>query len=105
MKQRLHVGLDIGSTTIKIMVLDDTLKPIYSSYTRHFSDTKKTLSDVLSKFIKDYPNSEFTMSLTGSGALEISRLLNIPFIQEVIACKKAVETLIPETDVVIELRR
>ena len=103
MKNKLHVGLDIGSTTIKIMVLDDDLKPIYSSYTRHFSDTKKTLSDVLLKFIKDYPDSEFTMSLTGSGALEISRLLNIPFIQEVIACKKAVENLIPQTDVVIEL--
>lgn len=103
MKDRLHVGLDIGSTTIKIMILDDSLNPIYSSYTRHFSDTKKTLSEVLLKFIKDYPDSEFTISLTGSGALEISKLLNIPFIQEVIACKKAVENLIPQTDVVIEL--
>ncbi len=103
MKNKLHVGLDIGSTTIKIVVLDDSLKPIYSSYTRHFSDTKKTLSEVLLKFIKDYPHSEFTMSLTGSGALEISRLLNISFIQEVIACKKSVENLIPQTDVVIEL--
>lgn len=103
MKDKLHVGLDIGSTTIKIMVLDNTLKPIYSSYTRHFSDTKKTLSEVLLKFIKDYPHAEFTISLTGSGALEISRLLNISFIQEVIACKKAVENLIPQTDVVIEL--
>ncbi len=103
MKNKLHVGLDIGSTTIKIVVFDDTLNIIYSSYTRHFSDTRKTLSNVLLKFIKDYPNSEFTISLTGSGALEISRLLNISFIQEVIACKKAVETLIPQTDVVIEL--
>ena len=103
MKNKLHVGLDIGSTTIKIMVFDHTLKPIYSNYTRHFSDTKKTLSEVLLKFIKDYPHSEFTISLTGSGALEISRSLNISFIQEVIACKKAVENLIPQTDVVIEL--
>ncbi len=103
MKKKLHVGLDLGSTTIKIMVLEENLKPLYSSYTRHFSDTKKTLSDVLLKFIKDYPNSEFTISLTGSGALEISKLLNIPFIQEVISCKKAVEALIPQTDVVIEL--
>jgi len=103
MKNKLHVGLDIGSTTIKIVVLDENLKTIYSSYTRHFSDTKKTLSEVLLKFVKDYPNCEFTMSLTGSGALEISRLLNISFIQEVIACKKAVEKLIPQTDVVIEL--
>ena len=103
MKSKLHVGLDIGSTTIKIVILNNELKSVYSSYTRHFSDTKKTLTDVLQKFINDYPNSEFTISLTGSGALEIARLLDVSFIQEVISCKKAVETLIPETDVVIEL--
>ena len=56
-KTKLHVGLDIGSTTIKIVILDDNLNTIYSSYTRHFSDTKKTLSDVLLKFINDYPNA------------------------------------------------
>ena len=99
----LHVGLDIGSTTIKIVVLDKDNKTIYSSYTRHFSDTKSTLYEVLTKLVKDYPNQEFTVSLTGSGALDISKILGISFIQEVIACKTAVETLIPQTDVVIEL--
>ena len=103
MKKTLHVGLDIGSTTVKIVILDDNKNIIYSNYERHFSDTKTTLYNVLNKFIKDYKNSSFTLSLTGSGALEIAKILNVDFIQEVIACKSAVEALIPQTDVVIEL--
>ncbi|MBP3597641.1 MAG: 2-hydroxyacyl-CoA dehydratase [Clostridia bacterium] len=103
MSNLLHVGLDVGSTTVKIVVMNEKLKTIYSNYTRHFSDTKNTIYDVLNKLIKDYPNSSFTMNLTGSGALEIANLLDIPFIQEVISCKKAVEKYIPKTDVVIEL--
>ena len=103
MKNTLHVGLDIGSTTVKIVILNDKKETIYSNYERHFSDTKSTLDNVLTKFIKDYPNSTFTLSLTGSGALEISKILDVDFIQEVIACKSAVEALIPQTDVVIEL--
>ncbi len=103
MKELLHVGLDIGSTTVKIVILDKDLNMIYSNYERHFSDTKTTLYNVLTKLVKDFPDADFTMSLTGSGALDISKVLNINFIQEVISCKLAVEKLIPQTDVVIEL--
>ena len=103
MKELLHVGLDIGSTTVKIVVFNKKLERIYENYTRHFSDTKTTLYNVLEKLIKDFPESNFTISLTGSGALDISKILDVPFIQEVIACKSAVEKLIPQTDVVIEL--
>ena len=103
MKKTLHVGLDVGSTTVKIVVMNDKLENLYTSYTRHHSDTKNTIYEVLKKLIKDFPNSTYTMSLTGSGALEISKVLGIPFIQEVIACKRAVEKYIPQTDVVIEL--
>ena len=103
MKKTLHVGLDVGSTTVKIVVMNDKLENLYTSYTRHHSDTKNTIYEVLKKLIKDFPNSTYTMSLTGSGALEISKILGIPFIQEVIACKRAVEKYIPQTDVVIEL--
>ena len=103
MSRLLHVGLDVGSTTVKIVILDENLKTIYSNYERHFSDVKTTLFNVLTKLVNDYPENTFTMSLTGSGAIEIARILNINFIQEVIACKSAVEKLIPQTDVVIEL--
>ena len=103
MKELLHVGLDIGSTTVKIVILNKDLEIVYSNYERHFSDTKSTLYNVLNKLVKDYPDNTFTVSLTGSGALDISKILNVNFIQEVIACKSAVEKLIPQTDVVIEL--
>ena len=102
MKKVLNVGLDIGSTTIKIVVLEND-KLIFSDYTRHNSDTKNTLFTVLESLIKQYPNSNYSISLTGSGALDISKVLELPFIQEVIACKSAVEKYIPQTDVVIEL--
>ena len=103
MKKTLHVGLDVGSTTVKIVVMNEKLECVYSNYTRHNSDTKNTIYQVLKKLIKDFPNTTYTVALTGSGALEISKILNLQFIQEVVSCKKAVEEYIPETDVVIEL--
>ena len=99
----LYVGLDVGSTTIKIVVMNENQEIIYTNYQRHFSDTKNTMYQILHKLLDDYKNNNFKIALTGSGALEISKLLKIPFIQEVISCKKAVETYIPQTDVVIEL--
>ena len=68
MENKLHVGVDVGSTTVKIVVMDDELNTIYTSYTRHFSDTKNTVCDVLEKLAKDYPDSQFTIALTGSGS-------------------------------------
>ena len=103
MDKLIHVGLDIGSTTVKIVILNNKKEIIFSDYTRHFSDTKNTLYNVLTELIKKYPKYNLTLSLTGSGALDISKILNVNFIQEVISCKNAVEKLIPTTDVVIEL--
>ena len=103
MEKILHVGLDVGSTTVKIVVLDSDLNIIYQNYERHFSDTKNTVCNVLEKLELNYPNSQFTISLTGSGAMSAANFLDLPFIQEVVSCKKAVEKYIPQTDVVIEL--
>ncbi|MGN1330594.1 MAG: acyl-CoA dehydratase activase-related protein [Clostridia bacterium] len=103
MSELLHVGLDVGSTTVKIIVMNDKEETIYTNYTRHFSDTKNTICNVLEQLSKDYPKATFTMALTGSGAMSAAKFLNIPFIQEVISCKRAVEKYLPETDVVIEL--
>lgn len=103
MSKTLHVGLDVGSTTIKIVVMDNNYNIKYSSYTRHNSDTKNTIYAVLKKLLEDFPNYSYTLVITGSGALGISKILGVPFIQEVIACKRAVEKYIPQTDVVIEL--
>ena len=59
----LHVGLDVGSTTVKIVVLDENLNTIYTAYERHFSDTKNTVCNVLQMLIEKYTDYNFTISL------------------------------------------
>ncbi len=103
MSKILHVGLDVGSTTVKIAVMDENLNNIYTDYQRHFSDTKNTICKVLENLIDKFPEYEFTIALTGSGAMSAAKFLDVPFIQEVVSCKRAVEKYIPQTDVVIEL--
>ena len=99
----LHVGMDIGSTTLKIVCLDENENIIFSSYERHFSDTKNAVCNALKKLIDEYGDFDYTITLTGSGAMFISKALRLPFIQEVISCKRVVEKDMPTTDVVIEL--
>ena len=103
MKEVIHIGMDVGSTTVKIVVMNDKLEEIYSSYERHFSDTKNTVCKVLEELIEKYKDNEYTIALTGSGAMSTAKFLDVPFIQEVVSCKRAVEKYIPQTDVVIEL--
>ena len=96
-----RLGLDVGSTTIKTAVLDESGKLVHSSYDRHYSDIKATLSTVLRGVLEKY--DDCTVMVTGSGGISVSEWLGIPFIQEVIAGVEAIKTLIPETDVAIEL--
>jgi len=103
MAELLHVGLDVGSTTVKIVVMNNKLETIYRDYTRHYSDAKNTVCSVLNSLRENFNTSRFTLGLTGSGALTVAKFLELPFIQEVISCKKAVEKYISSTDVVIEL--
>ena len=103
MKKVIHIGMDVGSTTVKIVVMDEALNVIDTSYERHYSDTKNTVCKVLENLAEKYKDNEFTIALTGSGAMSTARFLDVPFIQEVVACKRAVEKYIPKTDVVIEL--
>lgn len=103
MSKVIHVGIDIGSTTVKSVVMDENKNVIYTLYKRHFSDTKKTVCEVIEELIKKYDTYEFTVGLTGSGAISTANFLELPFIQEVVACKRAVEKYIPKVDVVIEL--
>ncbi|WP_315082162.1 acyl-CoA dehydratase activase-related protein [uncultured Clostridium sp.] len=97
------IGLDIGSTTVKLVVLNHKEQLVYSKYERHYSDIKSTIIELIEEAYKDIGNICCTLSVTGSGGLSVSKWLNVEFVQEVIACSKTVETIIPETDVVIEL--
>ncbi|MBR3250011.1 MAG: 2-hydroxyacyl-CoA dehydratase [Clostridia bacterium] len=103
MENTLHVGLDVGSTTVKIIVMNSNGETIHKDYQRHFSDTKNTVCKVLEDLCQMYPDNTFTLALTGSGAMSAAKFLDVRFIQEVIACKRSVEKYIPKTDVVIEL--
>ena len=103
MNKVIHIGMDVGSTTVKIAVMNERLEEIYTSYERHYSDTKNTVCKVLEELVEKYKDNDFTIALTGSGAMSTAQFLDVPFIQEVVACKRAVERYIPQTDVVIEL--
>ncbi|MCR4781071.1 MAG: 2-hydroxyacyl-CoA dehydratase [Ruminiclostridium sp.] len=99
----LHIGLDVGSTTVKIAVIDDSNEFVYKNYQRHYSDIKKTLAEVLLGGLEKVTDTEITAAVTGSGGINAAKWLGIPFIQEVEAGAVAIEALIPETDVAIEL--
>lgn len=97
------LGLDVGSTTVKVAILNDKNDLIYSEYKRHMSDIKSTIIRLMKDSYESLGNLTCTVSITGSGGLSAAKWLNLNFVQEVIACSKTVKTLIPQTDIVIEL--
>ncbi len=106
----IRLGIDVGSTTVKVAVLDDDDKLIYGDYQRHRADIRSTIIAVVNKAldflvanVEGGESRTITAKVTGSGGLSVSQWLNIPFIQEVIAATTSVKKLIPQTDVVIEL--
>ncbi|TDT51886.1 2-hydroxyacyl-CoA dehydratase [Fonticella tunisiensis] len=103
MNDVLFLGLDVGSTTVKLVILDSTKRLLYKKYRRHLSDIKSTIVDVITEAYEGFKDRYISIVTTGSGGLGVSKWLNIPFIQEVIAGTKAIEELHPETNVAIEL--
>ncbi|MCR4944690.1 MAG: 2-hydroxyacyl-CoA dehydratase [Clostridium sp.] len=101
--KKYNIGLDVGSTTVKIVILDVTGNIVYSKYERHYSDIRSTIIKLVKEAYSIIGDANITMSVTGSGGLSVSKWLNIEFVQEVIACTKTVEEVIPSTDVAIEL--
>jgi predicted CoA-substrate-specific enzyme activase len=99
----LQVGLDVGSTTAKLVVLNNQNEIIFKSYQRHFSDIKNTTLKLLNLVADQYPNAKLKMNASGSSGIGLCELLGIPFIQEVVACTEAVKSTDPNIDVIIEL--
>lgn len=102
-QEKLYLGIDIGSTTIKVITIDEIGNKLFKTYQRHFSDIRETIYKVLNDVAQNHPNAIFKCGVTGSGGLALANKLNIPFVQEVIAVKRAVKHEAPQTDVVIEL--
>ncbi|WP_270240708.1 2-hydroxyacyl-CoA dehydratase [Collinsella tanakaei] len=99
----LHLGIDVGSTTVKLAVLNDANQIVYAKYQRHHTDVRACARDLFVGAAGVLGDARMTCAITGSGGLLLSQWLDLEFVQEVIASKRAVETLIPQTDVAIEL--
>ena len=100
----LHkLGIDIGSTTVKITILDIDNQILFADYQRHFANIRETLSDLLARAQDELGNLFLSPVITGSGGLTLARHLDIPFVQEVIAVASALQDYAPQTDVAIEL--
>ncbi|MBQ3329409.1 MAG: 2-hydroxyacyl-CoA dehydratase [Eggerthellaceae bacterium] len=102
-KPALRAGIDVGSTTVKLAILDKSDQVVWSIYQRHHSDVRATIAQVLEAAAPEYGDEQMTIAITGSGGLLLAKWLGVEFVQEVIASKTAVETFIPKTDVAIEL--
>ncbi len=97
------LGIDIGSTTVKIAILDDRHQILFSDYKRHFANIRETLASLLSLAFEQLGNLTVHPIITGSGGLTLANHLQIPFVQEVIAVSTSLQTFAPVTDVAIEL--
>lgn len=102
-QMKYTLGIDIGSTTVKIAVLDEAHNILFSDYRRHFADIQGTLSGLLQDAGQKLGNITLHPMITGSGGLTLANCLGIPFVQEVIAVSTALQELAPKTDVAIEL--
>lgn len=101
--QLYTLGIDIGSTTVKIAILDSSHNIIFSDYKRHFANIRETLCDLIKAAFEQHGNLNVSPMITGSGGLALANLLGIPFTQEVIAVSTALKENAPQTDVAIEL--
>lgn len=103
MNKLYSLGIDVGSTTVKTVIIDEKNEILYSKYERHFSKVKETVEAQLEIIHKEYPNAEFKLAITGSAGLGLAEKSNLPFVQEVYAAFVAVKESYSDTDAVIEL--
>ncbi|MGI6020035.1 MAG: acyl-CoA dehydratase activase-related protein [Lachnospiraceae bacterium] len=97
------MGIDIGSTTIKIVICDENNNIIFDRYQRHFADIKETMADIITKAYEHSGDIKIRPVITGSGGLTLANYLKIPFVQEVIAVSASLKSRYPAVDVAIEL--
>ncbi|MGG6314581.1 acyl-CoA dehydratase activase-related protein [Paenibacillus macerans] len=99
---RLQIGLDIGSTTAKIVAMREG-RIVHRDYVRHYSDIRTAVLALWRDVMGLFPDAEASLCMSGSSGLKLSELAGVPFLQEVVACTKAIKQLAPETDTAIEL--
>ncbi len=97
------LGIDIGSTTVKVALLNEDMDILFSDYRRHFANIKETLHSLLEDAFRITGDVDVDPVITGSGGLTLANAIDVPFVQEVIAVSKALKHYAPLTDVAIEL--
>ena len=97
------LGVDIGSTTVKLCITDKIGKKIFGEYKRHHSNIKHTLQEIIKNARETLGNIHFKAMITGSGGLSLANWVKIPFVQEVISVSKTIEKYLSKTDVAIEI--
>lgn len=102
-KEFYTLGIDIGSTTVKVAILDAAHNLLFSDYQRHYANIRETLSSLLQDAYTKLGNLTLHPMITGSGGLTLANHLGVPFVQEVIAVSTSLQELAPRTDVAIEL--
>ena len=102
-KEFYTLGIDIGSTTVKVAILDAAHNLLFSDYRRHYANIRETLSTLLQDAYGRLGNLTLHPMITGSGGLTLANHLKVPFVQEVISVSTALQELAPKTDVAIEL--
>ena len=98
-----RAGIDVGSTTVKLVILDERDEIQYGEYVRHGANTQKALGDLLKNAQKELGNCALKVRITGSGSINLGKALGIDFTQEVVAVATALKKVAPQTDVAIEL--
>lgn len=98
-----RAGIDIGSTTVKLVVLDDNNEIIYGKYRRHQANTQSTLAELMKDARETLEDCRLKIKITGSGSINLGKSLDIAFVQEVVAVATALQSVAPQTDVAIEL--
>ena len=98
-----RAGIDIGSTTVKLVILDDYGQLLFGDYRRHHAHTQETLHSLLMEAKGKLGDCVLRTGITGSGSINLGDALNIPFVQEVVAVAAALKAAEPRTDVAIEL--
>lgn len=103
MQQIYHVGVDIGSTTIKFVVLDTQQQMVYKNYFRHLSDPGAAFLQEIHKILAIIDGREFSLIFTGSAGFGFAERMGVPHVQEVIACRAALRALLPAAETAVEL--
>ena len=103
MDKNYYLGIDIGSTTVKVAIIDEEKNLLFTDYKRHFADIQETLASLLVLAYEKLGDIQLTPVITGSGGLTLANHLNVNFVQEVVAVSNALQYYCPQTDVAIEL--